>query len=194
MKKFTLIIISLFSLASCSSDVKNVLGLNRTSPNEYAVLRQPPLSMPPNDYLLPPGEQEQNLSTVNNETAEEILYGKGNSKTSANQSLDSSDRSFIQKTEHINKNQDIKAVLSKEAQESPKSKKKSILNLFKPEKEAEIETPTIQTSPSTEESAPVKLKKKTIFDSFRSSNPGDVKENKLPNTPAEEVVLTEKKN
>lgn len=138
MKKISLILFCLIAVSACSSSVKRTLGLSKTSPDEYAVLRQPPLSMPPSDYLLPPADQGKQVSNqVQDETAEEILLGKGAKKAST-QSLSSSDRSFIGMTNDIAKRSDIKEEITKDAEAKAKtsSKKAALAKVEKPVKPA----------------------------------------------------------
>ncbi len=48
----------LLALSGCGkggSNVRDVLGLDRTSPDEFAVVSRPPLTVPKEFYLLPPG-------------------------------------------------------------------------------------------------------------------------------------------
>lgn len=129
MKKI-LLAVSLVCLASCSG-LKNTLGINKVSPNEYTVLRQAPLSMPPSDYMLPPAEQSQTPQTdLRSETGEEILYGKTTEKASTDSSLSQSDRKFLAKTDHVNKKENIKEVITQENAQKDQTKKKSIFSFF----------------------------------------------------------------
>ncbi|MGH7043656.1 MAG: DUF3035 domain-containing protein, partial [Acetobacteraceae bacterium] len=41
-------------LAGCSSDLSRTFGFTRSSPDEFAVTTQPPLSMPPDFAIRPP--------------------------------------------------------------------------------------------------------------------------------------------
>jgi hypothetical protein len=129
MKKLILAV-SLVCLTSCSG-VKNTLGINKVSPNEYTVLRQAPLSMPPSDYMLPPAEQSQTpQNDLRSETGEEILYGKSTEKTSKDSSLSQSDRKFLANTNHVNKKENIKEVITQENAQKDQTKKKSIFSFF----------------------------------------------------------------
>ena len=139
MKNLILLFTCLILVSSCESGFKKTLGLHKQSPNEFAVIRQPPLSMPPGDYLLSPSEQgASSAQVVQNETGEEILLGKQARKTQEDRSLSSSDRGFIEKTKHINKNERIKEVLNEDTKEKAVPKKKSLLNLFKSSKKEEV--------------------------------------------------------
>ena len=53
MKVICVVLIGLL-LASCSSDVKDSLGIHRDAPDEYKVIANPPLSIPPDFSLRPP--------------------------------------------------------------------------------------------------------------------------------------------
>lgn len=84
----------LFLMVGCGSEFKKTLGMNKVAPDEFAVLKNPSLSMPPRDYLLPPAEQgKEDVVQSASQDAQEILTGKQqNSQTS---SLSSSDRAFL---------------------------------------------------------------------------------------------------
>lgn len=53
-KTFAFLCIPAFVLAGCSSGVKETLGLERSAPDEFAVIERAPLTMPPNFNLEPP--------------------------------------------------------------------------------------------------------------------------------------------
>ena len=75
MKYFLIfIIISLF-LSSCSS-VRKSAGVTRKSLDEFKVVENPPLVIPPDFNLLPPDQLEKkNIDNVESELAREILFG-----------------------------------------------------------------------------------------------------------------------
>ena len=69
-----LIIASLF-LSSCSA-VKKSAGVTRKSLDEFKVVENPPLVIPPDFNLLPPEQLEKkNIDNVETELAREILFG-----------------------------------------------------------------------------------------------------------------------
>ena len=75
--KNILIIVLLSSLfiVSCSK-VRESAGVNRKSMDEFAVIENPPLIIPPNFNLLPPDQlEEKNLENEESELAKEILFG-----------------------------------------------------------------------------------------------------------------------
>ena len=69
-----LIIASLF-LSSCST-VRKSAGVTRKSLDEFKVVENPPLVIPPDFNLLPPEQLEKkNIDDVETELAKEILFG-----------------------------------------------------------------------------------------------------------------------
>ena len=76
MKNILIIILfsSLFMI-SCSK-VRESAGVNRKSMDEFAVIENPPLIIPPDFNLLPPDQlEEKNLENEESELAKEILFG-----------------------------------------------------------------------------------------------------------------------
>ena len=71
-------------LNSCSS-VRESAGVTRKSFDEYVVVENPPLVIPPDFDLIPPDQlEERNIDNVESELAKEILYGSlGKSKLEA---------------------------------------------------------------------------------------------------------------
>ena len=76
MKKLLFItVISFLFLASCNA-VRKSAGVNRKVIDEYTVVENPPLVIPPNFNLLPPEQIEsKNLDDVDSELAKEIMFG-----------------------------------------------------------------------------------------------------------------------
>ena len=76
MKKilFTVLFCSLF-LMSCSK-VRESAGVNRKNMDEFAVIENPPLIIPPDFNLMPPDQlEEKSLDNEESELAKEILFG-----------------------------------------------------------------------------------------------------------------------
>ena len=76
MKKIiTIVIILTLFLMSCNT-VRDSAGVNRKVIDEYVVIENPPLVIPPNFDLLPPEQMEsKDLEDTNSELAKEILFG-----------------------------------------------------------------------------------------------------------------------
>jgi len=70
-----LFIFSPLFLASCSQ-IRESAGVNRKNIDEFKVVENPPLVIPPNFNLLPPEQlSEKNIDDVEGELAKEILFG-----------------------------------------------------------------------------------------------------------------------
>ncbi len=76
MKKIiSIVIVSNLFLVSCNT-VRDSAGVNRKVIDEYAVVENPPLVIPPNFNLLPPEQMEsKNIEDIDSELAKEILFG-----------------------------------------------------------------------------------------------------------------------
>ena len=90
MKKIIiLIVISNFILSSCNS-FRDSAGVNRKVIDEYVVVENPPLVIPPNFNLLPPEQMEsKNIEETESQLAKEILFGleDSNNQINSNNSL-----------------------------------------------------------------------------------------------------------
>ena len=76
MKKILILLLSsCFLIVSCSQ-VRQSAGVNRKNIDEFAVIENPPLVIPPDFNLLPPDQlEEKNLDKAESELAKEILFG-----------------------------------------------------------------------------------------------------------------------
>jgi len=75
MKYFFLILVTSLFLSSCST-VRESAGATRKSLDEFKVVENPPLVIPPNFNLLPPEQLEKkNIDDIEKELAQEILFG-----------------------------------------------------------------------------------------------------------------------
>ena len=71
----SLFIFSSFFLVSCSQ-IRDSAGVNRKNIDEFKVVENPPLVIPPDFNLLPPEQlSEKNINDVEGELAKEILFG-----------------------------------------------------------------------------------------------------------------------
>ena len=59
-----LLVLAALTLAACGDSTKRVLGLQRTPPDEFAVVPRAPLSQPPDFKLRPPRPGAEDLTTV----------------------------------------------------------------------------------------------------------------------------------
>ena len=88
MKKILpLIIIFSFILSSCNV-VRESAGVNRKVIDEYSVIENPPLVIPPNFNLLPPEQiKSKDIEDTESELAKEILFGLDNDTTQTEKSV-----------------------------------------------------------------------------------------------------------
>ena len=96
---FIVLFCSLF-VVSCSK-VRESAGVNRKNIDEFAVIENPPLIIPPDFNLLPPDQlEEKNLDNEESELAKEILFGlsdetdTNNSKSSTMENILSQSNAF----------------------------------------------------------------------------------------------------
>ena len=112
MKKIILIItISNLFLLSCNT-VRDSAGVNRKVIDEYAVIENPPLIIPPNYNLLPPENIEsKNIENTDSELAKEILFGLDNKENQTNND-NSLMNEIIRETEANDVDNDIRDVVN----------------------------------------------------------------------------------
>ena len=76
MKYFFIIFIIAFLFLSSCSTIRKSAGVTRKSLDEFKVVENPPLVIPPDFNLLPPEQLEKkNIDDVETELAQEILFG-----------------------------------------------------------------------------------------------------------------------
>ncbi len=128
-------VVSLLALSGCT-DIRANLGLERTSPDEFAVITHAPLSLPPNYDLRPPragASRPQEQTTT--EQAEQTLFGlkdrggsvvqtgQGTVPVTITRSASVSEQGFLAKAGAATTNFNIRAVLDKETAKKPASDK-----------------------------------------------------------------------
>ena len=128
-------LLSVVMLSGCS-DIRANLGLERSSPDEFAVVTRAPLSLPPSYDLRPPragAPRPQEKTTT--EQAEQTLFGRsntggslvqtgqGNIPVKISRSASASEQGFLAKAGAATANPDIRAVLDKETAKKPASDK-----------------------------------------------------------------------
>ncbi len=78
---FLVIITSILILSSCGT-VRDSAGVNRKVIDEYSVIENPPLVIPPDFNLLPPEQiSSKDILDTDNELAKEILFGLEDTET-----------------------------------------------------------------------------------------------------------------
>ena len=160
MKKIisTLIVCSLF-LISCNS-VRESAGVNRKVIDEYSVVENPPLVIPPNFNLLPPEQmQSKQIEDTDSELAKEILFGlDDNNEITTDDSLISE---IIKETEADKVNEDIRENIDAEF-----AGEKSSINdekIFKSEDDLNNAIDITSEKNNTENDNKIKKKKRFFF-------------------------------
>ena len=107
-----LVIISNLFLLSCNT-VRDSAGVNRKVIDEYAVVENPPLVIPPNFNLLPPEQMEsKDIDDTDSELAKEILFGlDDNNQINSNNSLISE---IIKETEADKVDENIRSTINED--------------------------------------------------------------------------------
>lgn len=114
MKKIIVIIshllIGCLLLQGCSQDLKNSMGMSRSAPDEYEVLKRPPLSVPPDFNLQPPKDGEAEASKDSSVKKDK----KSSSSNDSNASLSESDKKFMKRSNKFHKNSSDKSAITEE--------------------------------------------------------------------------------
>ncbi len=100
-------------LISCNT-VRDSAGVNRKVIDEYEVIENPPLIIPPNFDLLPPDQmQSKNINDADSELAKEILFGLNESENDLeNNGLLITE--IIKATEYNESNSNIRKIINEE--------------------------------------------------------------------------------
>tara|TARA_B100000029_G_C17556490_1_gene951852 strand:+ start:417 stop:1001 length:585 start_codon:yes stop_codon:yes gene_type:complete len=81
---FVIVLILLFT-SSCTK-IRDSAGATRKTIDEFQSFENPPLVIPPDFTLVPPEQlEEKNIENVENELAQEILFGLDNNESVTNQ-------------------------------------------------------------------------------------------------------------
>lgn len=118
-------------LSACSgSNIKQQLGLDRKSPDEFAVMQRAPLEIPSDLKTLPipqPGLQRPQDMTAKQQASKVIFGGAEVAKTDR---LSSSEESLLQKTNATAVSQNIRRQLAEDAAEEKNDKRPVIKRLM----------------------------------------------------------------
>ena len=125
MKNFLLLfLMSSLLLISCSQ-IRESAGVNRKDIDEFTVVENPPLIIPPDFNLLPPEQlSERDINNAEGELAKEILFGLTDDKAPENNES-STMESIINKTDYseveINIREEIDQQFASEKQNNSKN-------------------------------------------------------------------------
>lgn len=108
MKALVFLLLSTsFFLVSCSK-IRDSAGINRKNIDEFQVIENPPLVIPPDFNLLPPEQlEEKNIDNVETDLAKEILFGL-NEEVNVEDSNFSTMENILIQTEADQPNNDIR--------------------------------------------------------------------------------------
>jgi hypothetical protein len=132
MKKIiakTLIIITVLPfIASCSGSVRDKLGMRRSAPNEFKVVSNPPLSIPPEFSIRPPAPENTYKEVVNSKTneAKKVLFEKASADYTVENKTDG-EETFSSMFNAHGANPEIKSLLHKEFLEAAKQEEEKSL-------------------------------------------------------------------
>ena len=175
MKKiFILLLLSSLLVVSCSK-VRESAGVNRKNIDEFSIIENPPLVMPPDFNLLPPDQlEEKNLDKAESDLAKEILFGledetdnndlelstmenilsQSNADETDDSIRDEIDEQFASEKRSMSKSWDDEIEILDSIAESQRIRKK----LLNDEAESNFEAPTFKIKNSNK-----KKKKKRFF-------------------------------
>lgn len=163
-KLLILFLSSTFILVSCSQ-IRDSAGVNRKNIDEFRVVENPPLIIPPDFNLLSPTQlSEKDIDNTDSDLAKEILFGLNDTKKNIKSKL-STMESILNQTNAIEVEDSIRSEINEQFALEKKSKSK----LWKSEKEilnAVTESERLRNQrfgildENTEELPTVKTKKK----------------------------------
>jgi hypothetical protein len=125
-----LALVSIIFLSSgCDAGLKKSLGISHHSPNEYSVMKNAPLSVPPNFELTPPNDD---IVKEKKDIDKSISFSKDDNKKSEvkkekTKGLSTADKTFMKKFDSHEKRKDIRDLIKEDAKPVivPKEENKS---------------------------------------------------------------------
>lgn len=120
----TIFVAAGFLLAGCSGNTREILGIHRQSPDEFRVVSNPPLSMPPDFAVRPPKEMAEAASVEYTADNKKIVFEKASSHLSVAEPdrLTQGERSFLDLAGTENSDPKIKELLEQEAKQAEEAK------------------------------------------------------------------------
>ena len=114
MTKYTKLLSAILvvgSLASCDNATKKSLGITRSAPNEYSVLKQPPLSVPPTFELSPPSDETTSVAPAKKDNKVQLNKKKSSAVKPIKEVMTNADKNFLKKSTAHEKRTDIRSTL-----------------------------------------------------------------------------------
>jgi len=132
MKKICLAVLMLVMVSACGEETQKTLGLKRDPIDEFTVVRQAPLTLPPKYELRPPRPgQERPQSLDNRDKAEDALFSDDTSAQEPSAGLSSGEAIFLEKSGGLDAPDDIRQQLDARQAEK-KAKEDTFLNKWNP--------------------------------------------------------------
>ena len=105
MKKFILLFLFLSFFSVSCSQIRESAGVNRKNIDEFKVIENPPLVIPPDFNLLPPEQlAEKKIENTESELAQEILFGLDEDNNLESKELSTMENILNQTNSEINDN------------------------------------------------------------------------------------------
>jgi len=121
---------ALLILAGCG-DVREDLGLGRSSPDEFAVIDRPPLSMPPDFGLRPPSPGAPRPQEVNvTQRANDIVFADSKPQDNATAEMSPAERALLAQTGGDKADPNIRAIVDRETAEKVVGSKHLVQDLL----------------------------------------------------------------
>ncbi len=116
---YFLAILSLIFVTSCGAAQR--LDVNKKAPDEYLIVKQPPLVVPKNFTLPAPIDSSaDHVKSLTEQEVDAIIYQGQDPKKATKNSLSKSDKNFIKKSEKHKKEKNIKQLVQHNNQEKKK--------------------------------------------------------------------------
>lgn len=116
MKKSSIILMSCaVILVSACTQVREELGLNRHSPDEFTVVKRAPLTLPPEYSLRPPGENTRTAGMSGSATSQEARTAVFGANGQEKSTPDTSEAAFLQKIGADQADASIRSTIDRES-------------------------------------------------------------------------------
>ncbi len=97
MRKFTAIIALASALGACGDDFNQAFGYGKSPPDEFSVVTRPPLVIPPDFNLHPPGSADRQIAPQGRDLARLIVLKLSNVAPAPGQALDAAAQALLNK-------------------------------------------------------------------------------------------------
>lgn len=189
--KYLFLIILVSGTSSCQQ-TRDVLGFTRTSPDEFSVVSNAPLSLPPGFEILPPSSNKAPLRENIEKQAKNVIFPNITDSNKDSQ-IDNATSLFVEKLDVSSANQDIREVVNREyanfvADKNGKKFARYPLGLFKGESR-DFQGEILNANYENEKI----VQAKTSSDFDRNFKAGDISYSSIDDQIEDQVKETQKK-